>query len=197
MLGAFTYGWFAGENAANYALEKAYSALDNAQISAEQKRVYAPFKRTHGLSPYEVEYKLRRLVNDYLQPPKVTKRMQLALQRFAEIAQDVQQIHAHNPHELMRAQEVSVILDCAQMAAQASLFREESRWGLYHHRVDFPERNDADWFCHTLLAKDENGLMRCFKKPIEPYLFPLDKHERNTYQQLRKLKQTPKMELNA
>jgi len=195
MLGAFTYGWFAGENAASYALERSYPALDNEQITAEQRRVYAPLKRTHGLSPYEVEYKLRRLVNDYLQPPKVTKRMQLGLQRFAEIAEDIQQIHAQNPHELMRAQEVSVILDCAQMAAQASLFREESRWGLYHYRVDFPSRNDTDWFCHTLLEKSETGLMRCFKKPIEPYLFTLDKYERSTYQYLRSTYPTPEMEL--
>jgi len=195
MLGAFTYGWFAGENAAFYALERSYPALDNEQITAEQRRVYAPLKRTHGLSPYEVEYKLRRLVNDYLQPPKVTKRMQLGLQRFAEIAEDIQQIYAQNPHELMRAQEVSVILDCAQMAAQASLFREESRWGLYHYRVDFPGRNDTDWFCHTLLEKSEAGSMRCFKKPIEPYLFALDKYERSTYQCLRSTYLAPEMEL--
>lgn len=40
------------------------------------------------------------------------------------------------PHELMRATEVSFIRDCAEMAARASLFREESRWGLYHYRAD-------------------------------------------------------------
>jgi len=184
MLGAFTYGWFAGENAANYALEHSHSAVDNAQVKAEQTRLFAPLKREHGFSPYEVEYKLRRLVNDYLQPPKVTKRMQLGLQRFAEISEDIQQIHAQNAHELMRTQEVSVILDCAQMAAHASLFREESRWGLYHYRVDFPEINDSDWFCHSHLKKAGESLS-CFKKPVEPYLFELDKQERSAYQHLR------------
>ena len=43
----------------------------------------------------------------------------------------------------MRAMEVSMIRDCAEMAARASLFRTESRWGLYHYRVDHPRRNDA------------------------------------------------------
>lgn len=46
----------------------------------------------------------------------------------------------------MRCAEASVIRDCAEMAARASLFRTESRWGLYHLRVDYPERNDAEWF---------------------------------------------------
>ena len=57
----------------------------------------------------------------------------------------------------MRAMEVQSILDCAEMAARASLFRTESRWGLYHLRADYPERDDADWFCHTLLSKDDGA----------------------------------------
>ncbi len=85
----------------------------------------------------------------------------------------------------MRALEVSVIRDCAEMAARASLFRTESRWGLYHHRVDYPRRNDADWFCHAHLKKDDEGEMASFKKPVEPYLFALDEGEQQAYEHLR------------
>ncbi|MET1077156.1 MAG: fumarate reductase/succinate dehydrogenase flavoprotein subunit [Pseudomonas sp.] len=185
MLGAFTYGAFAGQNAALYVSERDFSPLDGAQIEAEQARVYAPLERTQGLPPAQVEYKLRRYVNDYLQPPKVTKKMEIGLARFDGIRHDLDQLKAHNPHELMRALEVSVIRDCAEMAARASLFRQESRWGLYHHRVDFPERNDAEWFCHCHLKKDQQGQMVSFKKPVEPYLIALDDDEQQAYQQLR------------
>ncbi len=45
-----------------------------------------------------MEYKLRRMVNDYLQPPKVTRKMEIGLQRFqAEIAGDLEQIKANTP----------------------------------------------------------------------------------------------------
>ena len=71
------------------------------------------------------------------------------------------------------------------MAARASLYREESRWGLYHHRVDHPQRNDEDWFCHCHLKKNEKGLMTSFKKPVEPYLVALDNDERDAYNRLR------------
>jgi len=112
--------------------------------------------------------------------------MELGLQRFNEIRHDIeQQMKAENPHELMRAMEVSVILDCAEMAARASLFRKESRWGLYHYRVDYPERNDAEWFCHTHLKKNENNQMISFKKTVEPYVIPLNDHEQQAYQRLR------------
>jgi succinate dehydrogenase/fumarate reductase flavoprotein subunit len=185
MLGAFTYGWFAGTNSADYVAEREFSALDQAQIDAEKARVYAPLLREHGLPPAQVEYKLRRMVNDYLQPPKVTKKMEIGLSRFDDIQRDLDQLKANNPHELMRALEVSVIRDCAEMAARASLFRTESRWGLYHHRVDYPQRNDADWFCHAHLKKDVNGQMSSFKKPIEPYLIALDEDEQQAYNRLR------------
>lgn len=185
MLGAFTYGWFAGENAARYVAGKALSPVDGAQVESEKQRVYAPLLREQGLPPAQIEYKLRRFVNDYLQPPKVTRKMEIGLQRFAEIATDIAQMKANHPHELMRAMEVSMILDCAEMAARASLFRQESRWGLYHYRVDHPQRNDAEWFCHCHLKKNEHGAMISFKREVEPYLIPLSTQERRAYSQLR------------
>ena len=67
----------------------------------------------------------------------------------------------------MRALEAASILDCAEMAAAASLFRTESRWGLYHLRVDHPERDDAAWLCHTILRKDDgrHGLREARRSP--------------------------------
>jgi len=185
MLGAFTYGWFAGHNAAEFVAGREFSALDAEQIAKEKARVYAPLDREHGLPPAQVEYKLRRFVNDYLQPPKVTKKMEIGLQRFSDIERDLNEMKANNAHELMRAMETSVIRDCAEMAARASLFRAESRWGLYHYRVDHPQRDDREWFCHCHLKKGEDGRMTSFKKAVEPYIIPLDAEEMQAYDRLR------------
>ncbi|MBX8471192.1 fumarate reductase/succinate dehydrogenase flavoprotein subunit [Pseudomonas sp. RIT778] len=185
MLGAFTYGWFAGNNAAEFVAGREFSALDAEQIEKEKARVYAPLDREHGLPPAQVEYKLRRFVNDYLQPPKVTKKMEIGLQRFSDIERDLDEMKANNAHELMRAMETSVIRDCAEMAARASLFRAESRWGLYHYRVDHPQRDDREWFCHCHLKKGEDGRMASFKKAVEPYIIPLDAEEMQAYDRLR------------
>ncbi|WP_207865897.1 fumarate reductase/succinate dehydrogenase flavoprotein subunit [Pseudomonas sp. 58(2021)] len=185
MLGAFTYGWFAGNNAAEFVAGREFSALDAEQIEKEKARVYAPLDRENGLPPAQVEYKLRRFVNDYLQPPKVTKKMEIGLQRFSDIERDLNEMKANNAHELMRAMETSVIRDCAEMAARASLFRAESRWGLYHYRVDHPQRDDREWFCHCHLKKGEDGRMTSFKKAVEPYIIPLDAEEMQAYDRLR------------
>jgi succinate dehydrogenase/fumarate reductase flavoprotein subunit len=142
-------------------------------------------QRQGGLTPYQIEYKTRRLVNDYLQPPKVTSKFHIGLRRFAEIREDLESMSAADPHELMRAMEAHSILDCAEMAAHASLFRTESRWGLYHHYVDHPQRDDENWFCHSLLSRDAQGAMSLRKKAVEPYIVAVDEEERTAYQRLR------------
>jgi succinate dehydrogenase/fumarate reductase flavoprotein subunit len=85
----------------------------------------------------------------------------------------------------MRANEADFIRDCAEMAARASLFRTESRWGLYHHRLDFPELDDANWFVHVNLKKGADGGMQLFRRPVEPYVVPLDAEELRSYHRLR------------
>ena len=139
MLGAFVYGRLAGESGARFCADHDFAAVDAQQVDVERARVWAPLRREHGLPPNQVEYKLRRMVNDYLQPPKVTRKMQIGLERFAEVREDLDSMVARDPHELMRALETQSILDCAEMAATSSLYRTESRWGLYHYRVDHPE----------------------------------------------------------
>ena len=190
MLGAFVYGKFAGESAAQYAAGRAHAPVDAAQVEKESARVLGPLNNPDGLPPAQVEYKLRRFVNDYQQPPKITRKMEIGLERFAEIEADLPFMSATSPHELMRAMEVHFIRDCAEMAARASLYRTESRWGLYHYRVDYPEKDDADWFCHVQLKKDEHGEMSCFKRPIEPYIIALDEDEKDAYNRMRIVKQS-------
>jgi succinate dehydrogenase/fumarate reductase flavoprotein subunit len=185
MLGAFVYGKLCGENAADYCATTNHTQHDASAQAAEAARILAPLQHQGGITPYQIEYKTRRLVNDYLQPPKITSKFLIGLSRFGEIREDLAQMSAGDPHELMRAMEAQSILDCAEMAARASLFRTESRWGLYHHYVDHPERDDANWFCHSLLSRDANGQMVMRKKAVEPYIVSIDDEERTAYQRLR------------
>ncbi|HWV62368.1 MAG TPA: fumarate reductase/succinate dehydrogenase flavoprotein subunit, partial [Oxalicibacterium sp.] len=185
MLGAFVYGKFCGENAADYVSGKSESVINTDMVEAERQRIMAPLSRSEGLTPFQVEYKTRRIVNDYLQPPKITRKMEISLERFGEIKDDLNDMSAENPHELMRAMEAHTIRDCAELAARASLFRTESRWGLYHLCVDHPEKDDENWFCHTNVKLGGDGKMAFRKREIEPYIVELNAEEKAAYQRLR------------
>ena len=132
MLGAFTNGSVAGTDAMEFADNHDFADVRCRPTSRrERDRVLAPTKREDGIPPNQIEYKARRLVNDYLQPPKVTRKFELGAdalrRRCARIWSST--MIARNSHELLRALETQSILDCADMAAHASLYRDRKPLG--------------------------------------------------------------------
>jgi succinate dehydrogenase/fumarate reductase flavoprotein subunit len=174
MIGAFVFGRLAGTHAVEYSEDLEHVDPDPDFLEAEKQRIYGPLSRPDGIPHTQVEYKLRRLVNDYLQPPKVDHKMEIGLRHFVCYHEALDQMGARDPHELMRCMEVHFIRDCAEMAARASLYRRESRWGLYHYRVDCPDKNNEEWFCHVIVKQDQSGEMSLFKRPVEPYVVQVD-----------------------
>src|SRR4029077_18897670 len=153
-----TYGEICAESALDYTVAAApppdtSGAENEAQIESERARVLAPLARPRGVPHHQYEYKVRRLVNDYLQPPKTAHRMEIGLAAFLRAQQELEEVGAAGPHELMRVVEAGFIRDCAEMAARASLFRTESRWGLYHYRLDYPEMDGGNWFVYVTIEK--------------------------------------------
>ncbi|MET8074833.1 fumarate reductase/succinate dehydrogenase flavoprotein subunit [Streptomyces sp. NPDC005303] len=172
MIGAFVFGDLAGADASRYAPYEGELPID--QLREAHELIYRPLRNPDGPPQPQVEYKLRRFVNDYVAPPKSGARLSLALESFERMRDDIAAMGARTPHELMRCAEVSFIRDCAEMAARASLARTESRWGLYHDRLDHPHRDDASWFHHLDLHKSPSGAMEFTARPVAPYLVPID-----------------------
>ncbi|WP_408059493.1 fumarate reductase/succinate dehydrogenase flavoprotein subunit [Streptomyces europaeiscabiei] len=172
MIGAFVFGDLAGADASQYTPYEGELPPD--QLHEAHDLVYRPLRNPDGPPQPQVEYKLRRFVNDYVAPPKSGSRLSLALNAFERMRDDIAEMGARTPHELMRCAEVSFIRDCAEMAARASLARTESRWGLYHDRLDHPQRDDASWFHHLDLYKSPAGTMEFTARPVAPYLVPIE-----------------------
>ncbi|MEH3143055.1 MAG: fumarate reductase/succinate dehydrogenase flavoprotein subunit [Mycobacterium kyogaense] len=174
MIGAFVYGDLAGSDAARTAADvPAPQQLPTDQIAAAHELIYRPLRQPDGPPQPQVEYKLRRFVNDYVAPPKTAAKLSLAVETFERMRAEVAGIGATTAHELMRAVEVSFIRDCAEMAARSSLTRTESRWGLYHDRSDLPDRDDDAWRYHLNLRKTPDGEIEFLKRPVAPYLVPV------------------------
>ncbi|MFF8014050.1 fumarate reductase/succinate dehydrogenase flavoprotein subunit [Streptomyces sp. NPDC007929] len=172
MIGAFVFGDLAGADASQYSAYEGELPAD--QLREAHELIYRPLRNPDGPPQPQVEYKLRRFVNDYVAPPKSGARLSLALEAFERMHTDIADMGARTAHELMRCAEVSFIRDCAEMAARSSLARTESRWGLYHDRLDHPRRDDASWFHHLDLHKSPSGAMEFTARPVAPYLVPVD-----------------------
>lgn len=118
-----------------------------------------------GVTVREFEYKFRRLVNEYVAPPKSEKKLQRFLDETASMLRDQEDLPAKDPHGLMKVFEAKAGLFCARMAAHASLFRKESRFGLYHERVDFPEKDDENWKKRIIISPGSDGPVMEKEKP--------------------------------
>ncbi|GGK33417.1 fumarate reductase/succinate dehydrogenase flavoprotein subunit [Nocardia camponoti] len=171
MIGAFVYGDLAGAHAAStLASVDAPDSLPADQLAEAHELIYRPLRQPEGPPQTQVEYKLRRFVNDYVAPPKTAAKLSIAVETFERMRAEVDGIGAVTPHELMRAVEVQFIRDCAEMASRSSLTRTESRWGLYHDRADIPDRDDESWNFHLNLRKRADGEMEFVKRSVAPYL---------------------------
>jgi succinate dehydrogenase/fumarate reductase flavoprotein subunit/HEAT repeat protein len=174
MIGAFVFGDLAGTHAASLCAEVAApQQLPEDQLRDAHELIYRPLRQPDGPPQPQVEYKLRRFVNDYVAPPKTAAKLSIAVRTFDRMQAEIAEMGARNPHELMRAVEVSFIRDCAEMAARSSLTRTESRWGLYHDRADLPVRDDGQWGYHLNLHKGPDGQMVFLKRPVAPYFVPV------------------------
>ncbi|HEY6479030.1 MAG TPA: fumarate reductase/succinate dehydrogenase flavoprotein subunit, partial [Streptosporangiaceae bacterium] len=184
MIGAFVFGDLAGTDAAELARPaeavpsgQPRAELPEDQVAAAHELIYAPLRRPSGPPQPQVEYKLRRFVNDYVAPPKSAAKLAIAVESFERMTAEIAEMGATSPHELMRCAEVTFIRDCAELAARASLTRAESRWGLYHDRADQPARDDAAWFCHLNVSRSPDGSPQFRKRPVADYIVPVPEYK--------------------
>jgi succinate dehydrogenase/fumarate reductase flavoprotein subunit len=93
---------------------------------------------------HEFEYKVRRIINDYVVPPKNEWKLKNAISWMHRFREELGRlVQVKDAHELSRLIEVGFIIDCAELSATASLARRESRWLPRHYRTDYPETDDA------------------------------------------------------
>ena len=96
------------------------------------------------------------MINDYIVPPKNDYKLDRALWWMDRFRRELKEmVYVRDVHDLFKVYEVENIIQCATMSALASKERTESRWGPWHFRTDFPEKNDDQWLKHIVLNMGE------------------------------------------
>ncbi|MGB9699272.1 MAG: FAD-binding protein, partial [Thermodesulfobacteriota bacterium] len=137
LTGAFVFGEIAAEQAVQYiSMIKSQPRIDPQQIKRIKDERNKRFSNTgRDIDIREWEYKVRRLIGDYVISPK----NEYKLLRWLEWAERLKieglnQVAASDGHELSKAFEIDHIIQCASFSARAALERKESRWGMAHYR---------------------------------------------------------------
>ena len=153
--GAFVFGEIAAEEASKRA-GKISPVEYNPRLLGELKKDLARrLEQGNGeVSVEEFEYKVRRLINDYVTPPKNAYKLNMALWWMDRFQKETREkVRIKNIHDLFKVLEVENIMLCARLSATASLERKESRWGFWHYRPDYPQKDDAQWLKHIMLKR--------------------------------------------
>ncbi len=156
--GAAVMGYEAGKQAALFArwngVEKTFQ---DQEIEMEKEKLFSPYKKPGNISPREYEDRVREIVTNYIGYQRTERKLRKAIDDLRGLKPEEQSIRARDYHELMRAHEARNIREVAEMVATAALERRESRGSYAHFRVDFPNRDDANWRKMIVLKKQDSG----------------------------------------
>jgi len=165
--GAFVFARRAGIAAAKYAgLQEDWTPIDEGQLREIEDTVSAPMKREEGISPQELEEKIRSIMTKYAYISKTGGLLENGLRLLREVREKWwPKVKAENPHEIMRAAEVRNIMTVAEVHMAASLFRTESvPYGRHFlHRLDYPTQHPT-WYRQRVVVKNEGGEMKLYKR---------------------------------
>lgn len=156
---AFTSGIRAGGAMASFAAGRPKRAAEppEGQIAAIRERLYAPLLSARRLDWREFEEVLQRTLTEGLGPSRSAWGLRKSSERLDTLEGWLGQVRAETYHDLCRAQEVFNMLTVARCMVAAALEREESRFGVCHRRLDFPETDDRRFLGQIAVFRGEGG----------------------------------------
>ena len=139
--------------------QKAYSPK-KLQVSQEIERIENFVTRKTGISPHEIESKLKKTMWDYVGIFRDEVRLSQAKREIGQLETESRYMKTRNSdprrnRDLQDALEIMNMLKTAKVIVTAALMRKESRGA--HSRLDFPQTN-KDWEKNIVVSLERNSL---------------------------------------
>jgi len=183
--GTYTFGGMnlafaavSGVLAGGFAAEKAMHSPEmdlepeTEQVAAKIADLFGPAEIPKGPTPDEVTAKLQSIIIPYPVTYLRTKTsLKKAISALSNLKEEVDNVRATEPHELVKAWELKNIAILAEGFLHSALAREESRG--YHYREDFPWTDNRDWLKWIYVQAASQQEMKIWTKDVPtPYLKP-------------------------
>ncbi|MDO8609609.1 MAG: FAD-binding protein [bacterium] len=155
------FGRRAGISAAKYSNKNTYISLPEKEIKVEIKRITDFMTRKRGVSPHEIEDKLKKVMWNKVGIFRDEKGLQFAKKQIEILLKESEKMKVRTNvkernRDLQDCLEVSNMLHTAQLIVDAAILRKESRGA--HSRVDYPKTND-EWKNNIMLKKIDGKLI--------------------------------------
>jgi len=156
---AVTSGIHAGKAASAYAGEvgKRNLPLPEKQVKEIREHLFSPMKESRSVSWQEFQGVLQRTLAEGMGPARSGWGMKKAWENLDRLEKWKDKVKAETYHDLCRTQEVCNMLSVARCMITAATYRQESRFGQCHNRLDFPDTDDNQWLGQVTIEKSESG----------------------------------------
>jgi adenylylsulfate reductase subunit A len=160
--GCMVEGEIAGLNALSYIKEIEFAEIEQTLIMEEFNRTFNSLVNGNagGFDPQKLEERLQKVMDEYAgglsTDYQIHEEKLLEARRLIKrIKEDLKQGKAKSKHQLMKLHEVIDRVWVAQILIEHLLYRKETRWKSYQQRIDYPEKDDENWFKFVNSRYDE------------------------------------------
>ena len=161
------FGNRAGGHAARFAKEHGAGAIDDAQVEEAGRATLAPFERTGGENPYQIQYALQDMMQDQVGIVRTEEDVQRALEAIQKLRDRAQRVSVNGNREYNpgwhTALDLHSLLTVAEAIARSAITRKESRGA--HFREDHPEKDESEGNLNTVIKKHADGSMVVTREP--------------------------------
>ena len=168
------FGNRAGEYAARYAAAapplEAADADMKAQADQAAQEALAPFSRSRGEGPFQVQQALQELMQNNAGIVRTQAELETARAGIAELRRRAEHVavdgnRGYNPgwHTALDLRNLLIV---AEAVATAAVQRQESRGA--HFRDDFPAKDDGQGLYNSIVARGAGGAMEFRRQPLRP-----------------------------
>ena len=166
--------WPHGEYAAKFAKDNSAGTIDNEQLDSIASRALAPFERSGGPSPYEIQYELQDLMQELVGIVRNQGEMEQAVERLQGLKARAETVSIRGNRDYNpgwhTALDLRNLLTVAEAIAISAVSRKESRGA--HFREDFPDKSEAAGKFNHVIRRVEDGSawghMALEEEPVKP-----------------------------
>ena len=168
LLDLVVFGKHAGLKAAEYARSAEFTKMPQDAEAGAMSQFEALRNGSGTENVYDLSNEMKNVMFSEVGIYRNGSAMENAIDKILELKEKYKHVKVSDTGkifntELLNAWELGSMLEIAEVVAMSALNRTESRGG--HSREDYPERDDANWLKHTLIAR-KNGKLEISYKPV-------------------------------